>query len=347
MQTETDTLKHNPTPAKPSRIMWVVRLIIQVLCVTAIALAFSTWRAQQKNQAQLTNQLEQINQQTQSLTQRLATATQQNITNETRINALEQRLREAVFQHSQNVPATVEGAHEAALWFELQTRIHTAYQRALLSGEDAALLQVLHDVKQRSANHSNPQFSLLHQSVTKDIAALQHAPRPSRKQLAAQLNVSLQQLQQLPLLSQQIPKLNTDDTAPKSPKKTPQSSWTRFTQQLRQGLGQLVRVRTISATDSALISPEMARFVREHTRLRIINARLALLLGQYATAHDDIQAAIALLERYFDTEAATVQATRTSLNQIAQQLNHAKTPSIDSTLAALRLPNATQQTLGN
>lgn len=348
MPNDSRTPQPSATSAKPSRMAWVVRLVLVVLCITAAAWALNTWHTQRQTQMQLSKQLADITEQTQQLTQRLADASQKNTENTARITALEtaleQRQRAAAWQQP-STAANMQGANEAALWFELQTRIHTAYQRAVLSGEDAALLRALHAAQQRSANHNNPQFSAVHQALTQDIAALQKSPAPKRQPLAAQLNSHIHTLHQLPLLSSQIPKLDANYKAPKP--QTPKTGWGRFVQQLRRGLSQLVRVRTIHGTDSALISPEMGRFVREHTRLRLINARLALLLGQYAAANEDIQAAVDLINRYFDTQAPNVQASISRLNIIAQQLHNAKLPNIDNTLAALRLPHTRQEMAGN
>lgn len=351
MSSQTNTIKPNPAPAKPSRMVWFMRVVLWVLCIAAMALAANTWHTQRQLQAQLQQQLQHIQhtqQQNQHLSQRLSAAAAHHVENTTRINTLEQRLRETVLEHKQHTTdLTADGANEAALWLQLQTRIYSAYQRALLSGEYNALLRALHTAQQRTHNHSSPQFNRVHQAITKDLATLQNTTIPNRTQLASQINSHIQQLQQLPLLSQQLPKLDTHYKAPEhTPEEAPPSAWKKFTQKLQRGLGQLIQVRTIK-TDSALLSPETGRLLREHARLRLINARLALLLGQYATAHEDITAATTLIGRYFDTQAPAAQTLQNHLSHIAQQLKQAAPPSIDHTLAALHIPSNTQPNIGN
>ena len=49
-----------------------------------------------------------------------------------------------------------------------------------------------------------------------------------------------------------------------------------------------------------LLAPEQAFFLRENLKLRLLNARLALLSRQFDTAQADLREAQCALERYFD-----------------------------------------------
>lgn len=347
MQKTTDTPNSKIAPVKSSRMAWLLRFIVFIASVAAIVLALNAWRTQRQIQAQCNQQLEQTHQKIHEISQRLATTVQHNIEHKNRMDMLEQRLHEALFQNRQITATTTEEATQAALWFELQTRIHAAYQRAWLSGNSNTLIQALLDAQRRTANQTDPQLGLAHQAIGKDLAVLEHMQLPNHGQLATQLHTILQTLKQLPLLSQQLPKLDANYKAPKKPLQQPQTSWARFKKQLRHGLRQLVRVRTIHTTESALISTEMGLFIREHTRLHIVNARLAVLLGQYTTAHEDVTAAMSLIDRYFNAQSPAVQAIQTHLAQVTKKLQNAERPIIDHTLAALHIPEDPQLTLGN
>ena len=62
----------------------------------------------------------------------------------------------------------------------------------------------------------------------------------------------------------------------------------------------LVRVTRIDQPEAMLVAPEQAFFLRENLKLRLLNARLALLSRQFDTAQADLRDAQLALDRYFD-----------------------------------------------
>jgi uroporphyrin-3 C-methyltransferase len=97
----------------------------------------------------------------------------------------------------------------------------------------------------------------------------------------------------------------------------------------------LVRVTRIDAPEAVLLAPEQAFFVRENLKLRLLNARLALLSRQFDTAQSDLQLAHTALERYFDRSNRRVQLTAELVQQVASQARQVSLPRPDETLAAL------------
>ncbi len=97
----------------------------------------------------------------------------------------------------------------------------------------------------------------------------------------------------------------------------------------------LVRVTRIEHPDAALLAPEQAYFVRENLKLRLLNARLALLSRQFPTAQADLQSAQQALERYFDRGSRRTTAAADLLRQVSLQARQTTLPRPDDTLAAL------------
>jgi uroporphyrin-3 C-methyltransferase len=97
----------------------------------------------------------------------------------------------------------------------------------------------------------------------------------------------------------------------------------------------LVRVTPIEQTDAMLVSPEQAWFLRENLKLRLLNARLALLSRQFDTAQSDLRDARAALERYFDRSARNVQSATATVKQVMAQARQVTVPRPDATLAAI------------
>ena len=89
-----------------------------------------------------------------------------------------------------------------------------------------------------------------------------------------------------------------------------------------------------------LLAPEQAFFLRENLKLRLLNARLALLSRQFDTAQSDLQSAQASLDRYFDRSSRRTALASELVKQVAVQARQVVLPRPDDTLAALTAASA-------
>ena len=62
---------------------------------------------------------------------------------------------------------------------------------------------------------------------------------------------------------------------------------------------QLIRVRSVDTPEALMLSPEQAYFLRENLKLRLLNARLALLSRNEAAFRSDLIAAQEALAQIF------------------------------------------------
>ncbi|MBS0306414.1 MAG: uroporphyrinogen-III C-methyltransferase, partial [Proteobacteria bacterium] len=97
----------------------------------------------------------------------------------------------------------------------------------------------------------------------------------------------------------------------------------------------LVRVTRIDHPEAMLAAPEQAFFLRENLKLRLLNARLALLSRQFDTAQADLRDAQAAIERYFDRSARPTALALETLRQVTAQARSVVVPRPDATLAAI------------
>jgi len=100
-------------------------------------------------------------------------------------------------------------------------------------------------------------------------------------------------------------------------------------------LKQAVRVTSIEHPESALMTPEQSFFLRENLKLRLLNARLAILSRQFDLSQADLQQAQTALDRYFDHSSRRVVAVSDLLRQVAVQAKQVSFPRPDDTLAAI------------
>ena len=97
----------------------------------------------------------------------------------------------------------------------------------------------------------------------------------------------------------------------------------------------LVRITRIDHPEAMLAAPEQQFFVRENLKLRLLNARLALLSRQFEIALSDIRDAQATLDRYFERGSKRVVMVGDLLRQVSAQARQTSLPRPDETLAAL------------
>jgi len=79
----------------------------------------------------------------------------------------------------------------------------------------------------------------------------------------------------------------------------------------------LVRIQRFDRDEPALLAPGQGFFLRENLKLRLLNARLALLSRDQWTFRNELRQAHEWIERYFDGREKSVQASLGSLKQLS------------------------------
>ena len=85
-----------------------------------------------------------------------------------------------------------------------------------------------------------------------------------------------------------------------------------------------------------MLSPTQAYYVRENLKLRLLNARLALLARNEAAFRSDLNAAQDAITRYFDTRARQTQTTQALLRQVQASNLSIEMPTLAESLNAVR-----------
>ena len=99
---------------------------------------------------------------------------------------------------------------------------------------------------------------------------------------------------------------------------------------------QLIRVRTVESPDALLLSPSQSYFARENLKLRLLNARLALLSRNEGAFRSDMIAAQDEIAKYFDTRARQTQVAQALLKQVQSSKLSIEMPTLSESLNAVR-----------
>jgi uroporphyrin-3 C-methyltransferase/uroporphyrinogen III methyltransferase/synthase len=113
-------------------------------------------------------------------------------------------------------------------------------------------------------------------------------------------------------------------------------TWRNWSHEMWDDIRQLIRVRTVDQPEALMLSPGEAYFVRENLKLRLLNARLALLSRNEGTFRDDLASAQQTLARYFDTKARSTQSALALLRQVQANNVTIEVPDLSESLNAVR-----------
>jgi uroporphyrin-3 C-methyltransferase len=213
---------------------------------------------------------------------------------------------------------------------EIEQILTIASQQLQLTGNVQVALSALQTAEARLARSGRSQFLPLRKVFARDIERLKTAPGLDVPGLAAKLDQLIAGIDSLPLVREARPQ------APAAAKREAEGIWGRLIADLLGELKQLVRIENMEGSDPALLSPPQAFFLRENLKLRLLNARLALLARDETAYRGDVKLAASWLERYFDTRSRPAAAMAAMLKQLASDSIGVSLPTIGDSLAAVR-----------
>jgi uroporphyrin-III C-methyltransferase len=278
---------------------------------------------------------------------------------------LEELIQSMARSRDENVLADVEAA------------IRVALQQTAITGSADPLVLTLRQADERLARYNQPRLERVRRALAQDLERTRSASVADINQLTLRLDDVIRVIDDLPLVS--APDRRAQPNANKavaaaSPAAAAASAavkpgttvtpaitgmtgttgttgtmtglgdqlasrWAFFGGHVWQEVKGLIRVTRIEQPEAALAAPEQAFFLRENTKLRLLNARLALLSRQFDSAQNDLRDVNVALERYFDRgprRAAAIDSVR----QVLAQSRQVAVPRPDATLAAIATATA-------
>jgi uroporphyrin-3 C-methyltransferase len=256
-----------------------------------------------------------------------------------KIGALEAKLAE-----SQNQQVALEALYQELArnrdeWqlAEIEQVLAIAQQQLQLSGNVRAALLALQLAESRLSRADRPQFLPVRRALTRDVERLKSLPMLDVPGLSLTLDRVVASVDALPLaFDERLERPAPAKSAKPAPAPAEESAVARLGGEIWRELRQLVVVRRIDAPEPPLIAPQQAWFLRENLKLRLLNARLALLTRDEAGYREDLRVAQSWIQRYFDARAKASQAALAQLRQLSSASVSFEPPSIADSLEAVR-----------
>ena len=243
---------------------------------------------------------------------------------------------------------------------EIEQVLATASQQLQLAGNVQGALIALQNADGRLAKSDKPQFITIRRALARDIEKLKVLPALDLTGIALRLDSVIAQIDHIPLWADEKSVVTT--VAPKTPLRIlpkangkskdgdkvvnnesdmsftarAQDAWQSFSSEMWSDVRQLIRVRNVESPDALLLAPSQGYFARENLKLRLLNARLALLSRNEGAFRSDLIAAQDSLNKYFDARTKQAQTVQALLRQVQSSNLSIEMPSLSDSLNAVR-----------
>ncbi len=357
-----------PSAAAPERASrwwsvwwWFVAGMMALACALSLTLAWKAQRQVSVLEQELVRRQE-LSQNQATEAQMLAKQAQETVRESAAKTALlEARVAEVAVQRGQleELVQSLSRSRDENVVVDIEAAIRVALQQSAITGSAEPLVAVLKQSDERLARYNQPRLQGVRRAMVRDLDRVRAVGVTDIGALTIRLDEAVRLVDELPLLSAQL----AEDDAPAAPVTAApaasapapasvasaasapaapaegESAWWGLGRTLGQRIWgevrSLVRVSRIDHPDAVLLAPEQAFFLRENLKLRLLNARLALLSRQFDTAQADLKVVQDSVQRYFDPHSRRTAQAAEVVRQVAAQARVVQVPRPDDTLAAL------------
>jgi uroporphyrin-3 C-methyltransferase len=348
------------TVAATTRWLWLALVIVAVLSIASLAFAWNAGQREASLEQELVRrQQESAGQATEA--RMLAKQAQEGVAEATaKVALLDARVAEVAVQRSQleDLIQSLSRSRDENILVDVEAAIRVALQQSAITGSAEPLVSTLKQSGERLARYNQPRLEGVRRAIARDLDRTKATSVADISSLGIKLDEAIRMVDELPLLASAEPRKDAGKdvgkpapsakSASAAASESASSSWTSKAGQAWSDFGNrvwgevrsLIRVTRIDNPDAMLVAPEQSFFLRENLKLRLLNARLALLSRQFDTAQSDLQAAQQALDRYFEKNSKRTLLASELIRQVAAQARQVGVPRPDDTLAALTAVSA-------
>jgi uroporphyrin-III C-methyltransferase len=354
---------HRDSHGIPGRWVAAGAMLLAVLCTAAMVYAWNTQQRVKGLEQQLVKRQADSSAQATEAQMLAKQAHETSRDAAAKLALLDARVAEATLQRSQleELIQSLSRSRDENVLADIESAVRVALQQAAITGSAEPLVIALKQADERLARQNQPRLEGVRRAIVQDLERVGAAGAVDVSTLAIRLDEAVRLVDELPLLSAPdrrgaaragsppalaaAPAGAVPASALPGAEPTPQpgAPWLAWLQSTWSALGTrvwdevrgLIRITPIEQPEAMLIAPEQAFFLRENLKLRLLNARLALLSRQFDTAQADLRDALSALERYFDRSSRRVVNATELVRQVSLQARQVVVPRPDATLAAI------------
>ena len=255
---------------------------------------------------------------------------------------------EAKIAESRSQQATLENLYQDLArnrdeWAlaEIEQSVTLAAQQLQLAGNVQGAVLALQAADARLAGNSRPQFISLRKVLNRDLDRLRALPQLDMPGMNLRIENVIAAVDTLPLAIDARPRAEGKQAAAVEVAPTTYSAasldfWQRLGKDFWDEIRSLVRIQRFDRDEPALLAPGQAFFLRENLKLRLLNARLALLARDQWTFRNELKHAQTWIDRYFDGRDKSLQTAQGALKQLAATEINIELPTLNESLSAIK-----------
>lgn len=359
----------SPAASRPARAPSALLPIAAAALLAACAVSgWLAWQASQRVQA-LEQELVRRQQSSQdtSTEARMMAKQAQDLARETaaRSALIEARVAEVTVQRGQleELIQSLSRSRDENLVVDIDAALRVAQQQAALTASAEPLVAALRTADERIARVHQPRLDGVRRALARDLDRVRAVTLADAASLVIKLDEAMRLIDEVPLQGDRpapaaapararaarpaaASGTSANAAQPAQAAASAQaagtpwlqvalSAWDRAWDTIATETRNLMRVRRVEHPEALLLTPEQAYFLRENLKLRILNARMALLSRQYATAQADLRVVLDALPRHVDMRQRKAVVLRELVADVAARSVRAEVPRPDETLAAL------------
>ena len=288
---------------------------------------------------------------------------------EAKLALLEVRVAETALQRTQleDLIQQLSRSRDENVLADIDSAIRVSVQQSAITGSAEPMTAALRQAEERLSRMSQPRLERVRRALARDIDRVRAVSVTDIASLTIKLDEAVRLVDELPMLSQPERRAGMNNppgastsargasgaaptvastasayrptegltAAPGAWLQWLRDGWRDVSERVWAEVRSLVRVTRIDSPEAMLIAPEQAWFLRENLKLRLLNARLALLSRQFDIVQSDLRDAQAALDRYFDRSSRRVVVSADLVRQVSAQARQVALPRPDETLAAI------------
>lgn len=253
-----------------------------------------------------------------------------------KVGNIEAKLAEAQSQQLalENMYQELLRSRDERLLAEVEQAVSIAAQQLQFAGNVEAALIALQGADARLAAPGHAHLLPLRKLINRDIDRLKALPLADIPGISLKIEGVVGVVDVLPLAFEQ--RARAEPAVKSRLTAAPNGLWESLARDFWDELKQLIRIDRIDRNDPALLAPDHVFFLRENLKLRLINARLALLQRDGRTYREELRQARIWLERYFDMREKSVANAAATLKAVAGADLSLELPTLGETLGSIR-----------
>lgn len=212
--------------------------------------------------------------------------------------------------------------------------LQIANHRLQLARDVDTTLAALKLADQRIRSVGDPALIEVRETLAAEITSLETFSQPDIAGISLTLGTLADQVEQLPLRVRIQPEVKEEEIRAEAPVKA--DSLEALPGAMWKSIQSLITIRYNERPLEPLLPPEQVNYLYENIRLKLEQARLALLNSNQSVYNATMQQAIEWSRSFFDMNSETAQKFVARLESIAQTNIYPELPDISASLRVLR-----------